>query len=51
MLLALCASDDIMSVKTIAEAMPLEVVVATQERGRAADPWVVAKELLGEWGD
>jgi tetratricopeptide (TPR) repeat protein len=35
-------------VAAAAEALPPEVVAAAQERGRAADPWEVAEELLRE---
>ena len=35
-------------VAAAAEALPPEVVAAAQERGRAADPWAVAEELLRE---
>jgi hypothetical protein len=35
-------------VAAAAEALLPEVVRAAQERGRAADPWVVAEELLRE---
>jgi tetratricopeptide (TPR) repeat protein len=38
-------------VTAAAETLPPEVVAAAQERGRAAEPWGVTEELLGEWED
>jgi tetratricopeptide (TPR) repeat protein len=35
-------------VRAAAEALPPEVVAAAQARGRAADPWLMAEELLKE---